>query len=801
VTHIGSLAVHRIAGLPGGFLSLSHDVSDSLLESIHAATIEQATSAATLSDEIHALVPTIEKPTRNALLRARRLIHNGKLLDPEDLRLLELLDSDAVDKFSGATRQLQARLHDLENAIHADAARSHGLINAAIHHEAMSGALTLLAPEFLAAIARKGFQPHSKLLRTALYYIIRAAMKPSPLSSLTGVQVEGVELAARSAQVPVSLAFAALRAAAVHPAYMWELDSIPSPVWSDGTRTYVIVQDSSAVDGEYPWIVEESVDVEAVAADLASAGPWAGGRLDELRDSLYVDDAELRVRRLLKTGLIRPVIPWTNNSNPIEALHLLLSAASRRESDGLDRCLLSILDAERTLAAADVGDRAMVLVHLREAVNELFDILGAPVPAGRYINEDTSVSQSRFVAADMHHAHISALADSLRPSFFRSHVYDALVEAFVARFGVGGTAPDASRFLMECDKTPEFASALFAAKLGDSKWLPDVHGDSRSSLPVGATSAPPTAAIMYQAAEDSGDQSGIVLNQISSGTGGLVARFSSLDESGAFGSEIRKWIDECYPQVEEKWAFIPSSSVSALQRAGTDVLPEMQFLSSENEARSFQALTLVHDPALDILDFQTEDGRRIAPVHLGIVPAWMSKGPVGLALTLIDPWVDGSALTRSSHPARRLANASAAARNVPRLCVDGVVLHRETWTVPVAELPFETLSESPTAFLVRLDEWRRNAGLPAEVFVWIIGSNSVDGNIRKPLWMNFHSLVTVESVLHLARGQSFLRFQEVLPARRQDYSLDSIPESHVREIVRFVRWDRPDAPAPAEEQR
>src|SRR5690606_33645557 len=71
----------------------------------------------------------------------------------------------------------------------------------------------------------------------------------------------------------------------------------------------------------------------------------------------------------------------------------------------------------------------------------------------------------------------------------------------------------------------------------------------------------------------------------------------------------------------------------------------------------------------------------------------------------------------------------------PRKDLDGVVLSRAHWSVPLGELP--TLSGTDEELVRNWTVWRRNQGIPSEVFVRFVRSTqSFSPADRKPIWVD-----------------------------------------------------------------
>jgi hypothetical protein len=371
------------------------------------------------------------------------------------------------------------------------------------------------------------------------------------------------------------------------------------------------------------------------------------------------------------------------------------------------------------------------------------------------------------------------LATAIRPTIFRSRVYDAILDAFLSTHGRGGTAHDVMAFLTTCSLSRPFRAALQSARAADRS--PDAHRE-RTALPVGATTAPPTASVFLQCTSEQPDAQ-VVVNQLMPGLGGVVARFSGLgDAPTTLVPMIASWAGQLYSDAAEVRSVLPGLDVNPLQRAATAALRPLRGGDLEE---AFAGIALTHDAARNVLEFTRGDGTLIAPIPLGIVPSWTFDGPVGLLLTILDPWIDGSMLTRESNPIRR-AQRSERVERYPRRTEQAVVTRRATWRIPVADLPTQR-DRDPGRFLIALHAWRTALGMPNEVFVRVHGDDPFDPATRKPMWMRFTSWYSVSAIWGLLAGRHTMEIEESLPVRPS--------AERAEETVVTLGWSRPGSEA------
>jgi hypothetical protein len=108
--------------------------------------------------------------------------------------------------------------------------------------------------------------------------------------------------------------------------------------------------------------------------------------------------------------------------------------------------------------------------------------------------------------------------------------------------------------------------------------------------------------------------------------------------------------------------------------------------------------------------------------------------------------------------------------HLPRVTVDGLVLCRETWTVPVPGVN----EASADAFLA-VRRWARKHGLPAHFFVKSPREN-------KPFLFDLDNPFLVENLMHLAEGVETFRVSEMLPDLGEQWLTDAAGNSYVCEL-------------------
>ena len=772
----------RIAALPTSSLDLSRAVTADLLDAAHETALAAELEATRTADALHDAVPRADGPTRRRLLAARRRLHRGTPLDGPDLDLVgEWTTPGHRRALEAAQRAHAAAGDDLRDAVAADARRAADLLRRALAAPAVDDALSLVSPELRRSVGGADLAAGSRLARKALFAVARAALKPTPLSTLAGIRHEhDAGPGRRVVQISPAVVPTLLAAAATDPAVQRTL------AWhrAGAVDARLVVRRRVSVVGGFGWGTTSTSTVDGSSDEVSDSvgAPLTWDDLGSLAAEAGADDPDARAGRWAASGLVEPVLPRTHDGGPLADLAAVLAASGTPVGLEASGHLAQALELADEVAVLSGDDRRSALGRLTHDLAAAAAALDADLDPRRVVYED-SVSPHSPVPPDDRRA-LQAVADHLRPTFFRSRAYGAVVEAFTKRHGAGGRAPDAAAFFHEAAGDPAWAAEVHRRWAADSTLAAD-PADGHARGLVGRTTAPPTAAVSYQVATTGGDV--LVLNQVHGGTGGIVARYGQLDgdDQGLVRTAVDAWLDSCFGDVP--WMpFVPNHDVNSLQSQGAGGR-EVLGWPADGTPRgagtiSFSDLSLHHDPSTDTLEFRTARGDLVAPVYLGVVPPWSFDLATRLALTVMDPWVDGSELSRASNPYVRKTLVAARPGRRDRSTVDGaVVVERETWDLPgdafpVADRPLA----DPVAYLLEVDSWRRGHGMPDEVFVVAIGSDPVDASTRKPVWLDFRSLHVVLAVAEHVAGAELLRVQEASPTRAGG--------DRVVEHLRLLRW-------------
>ncbi|MEN3585124.1 hypothetical protein AAH978_13335 [Streptomyces sp. ZYX-F-203] len=755
--HAVGPALARIAGLPARAVAplAANDIAH-LLDGVAAARTELASLGPTVSDLLYVAVPLMGTPTeRRSCLRWRRAAHAA---DPVAVSaelsaaVAEVLRRAGVDpepprRWTRVADRLLSLRAGLADAVPTTRATQERALRTLMTEPVVARGLSVVTPMFFARTTKD--RPLDRGERVTAYgYAVRTALKTSPLSSLTDVTVPGADHGPR---VRVGLhpltVRTLLHAAAPRPEVRDRLVWRPNDALGGTGDTARLSVPLWTVNEGWAWTHEETVEVRdrpdltALPAGPETAAP--GGMPAE------------RLERHLASGLLlvddpcppEEIVPWLTA--------LLADApdpAGREAAARLDEVSHHLA----RVADGSPSERAEALRGVRTALAAALDALGAPdawpledvtlVYEDRAGTTDAAPPDGRARRAVLRHA--EAACASLRVS----DEYQALTDAFVARFGDGGVCRDVFGF---CRDIAESA-------------VPVPISEARRPAHAGRSACLPSVSLLFQLADGGQDGPLVVVNQISSGSGALAARFHRLidgAERNGFADRLRDWATTLHPGAE-CLEFLPAREVSPLQADSAGLLPALRWPGTPHPhgpGTEPTELELAHDPERHALELRRPGGAPVAPVYLGTVPRHLVGGGARVLLTLVDPWwlppgnADG---VRTDGPVSRGHG------HFPRRTRGRAVVRRAHWRCDGSEVPRRRADEDWPGFLERVDDWRRSLGMPAEVYVRRDTGFPRRDALRKPLWVAFASPVGLEALHRMTeRPGEPVVFTECLPGR------------------------------------
>ncbi|MGI5352480.1 hypothetical protein ACQEU8_30470 [Streptomyces sp. CA-250714] len=763
-----------------------------------------------VEDVLFALVPLLDdaRELRRAVLAARRAAHRAAPPGWDErtaARIEEYADEEAraaLHRWQELTAAAQAVAGELEKEVAQDRAAAEDTLTAALEDPAFAHSLALATPDWVRyGSARKlhKARKRQRAIRTLYSYTVRAAAKTSPFARLTTVGVPGRAHDGHAVhQVSATVAFTALYALACSPHTAPLLRYRPSP-----TTGELLLHPEYVATGGVTWRIDHVVEAGPAAGwahTLAAACDEGDGTLSHeaaLR-ALGGADPFRRYLRLLDSGVLAPVAPWRRGEDAVSVLLALTDGV--RDDGPAVVAQLRELAAERDRMAAPFGaaadaprQRAGAVARVRELGREWARAAGWDRFEPAEVCYEDAVTELRLppvLEDEETAADLRRLGASIRPRLFRSHLYDELVRRFVALYGRGGSCDDVLGFAMRCgaetDRDPELerAAQLDLAAREDP--------GERAWLPVGPSSAPPSAAVLFQQMRPVGGPR-MVVNQFNPGTGGLLTRFKGLLGDG-FADALRTHVRRCWPYAAHHHELVLWTECSTVQAQSAGLLPPLT-LPGELTAPGALALSatrLVHDPHQDTLTLLAPDGLPLAAAYTGLVPTHLFPKFARFLAVLSDPWINGSPLSDYRMPFQ-LPRDPERVLALDRQTLGGegrVVTRRASWIVPVDRLPLLG-SGSDAEAVTAADAFRRAHGMPYELFAYLLpaGRGMSPDHDRKPLWIRLDSAVSLDVLAHwITPGISHVRLVEALPAHDQHPLRDAHGEQRAAEHAVLLHW-------------
>lgn len=785
----------RYGGLPVDALPAPDLRVVTLLAAIDRSEVALDAQRDHLIELLYTAVPTVERAARRRLLAAKRAVFAGTGTRLVDVGLdaalrarCEQWDRD-VERRDALVDELRSTVDEHE-AVLADALR------ATLRVPEFSASLAVAAPEFVrGALAGLDGPMSAKMLRTLYQYVARTSRKTSPFSGLTAVAEPGRPVQGRS---NVAVAHH-LAAQLVHDGALSGAAHVlvtPSPVhaWTEGDgrlaliprhsfRDGIVFREETVVHADHVVLWSARVADEDSPLDLDAASRAVGGNA-----------SAVRIRRLIDSGALRPVIPWGRGENPYDVLPALLPEGVRDVGKAELSTLKRVTDA---FVGATASQRVDLLDQVRDVCTKVFPPGALGDRPGGLVYEDceSPVAEQDPLAAPAVAEDLERLAALVEPAIFRSHLYDVMVRRFVAAYGSGGTCREPLAFFMALAVDNDGDIDAARAFRQDLRATAEQRAQRRAGVGPTAVARHLGAYLQFVApsVEDLAAGRGLtVVNMFGSGNGALQARYHRM-----FGADYRNrlrrhvqalWRPEVVLELEV-WA---SCNTGQAQSAG--ILPELRLPSEPRGLLgvSLDGLRLIHDPAEDALILAGREPVGLA--YLGLTPQHLLPSYFRWLALLADPWVRFPA--HSDHSRRQLLSRrrpTGRVHAVPREQNGRLVTGRATWWVPVDR---DALFDPDDVALVRA--WHRlvdENGMPRELFAHqSVGLGGSTDDTRKPQYVDTTSPLSLRCLERwLAPSATELVLVEALPDRSGHISRYE-GKARVSEYVANLAWTQADAP-------
>lgn len=684
-----------------------------------------------VEDVLHDLVGGCEdRDRRRALLAARRNIHRGVVAD----RHVELLrrigrDRPEVSRWLDAAQEVaRAAATETEDRrrLAAAAARAASALRDPQLTRGIAFASTAFARDLRCAPST-GLDAETRLARTAVSYLVRAALKPSPFSTLT----------------------------TVHPATADPVvpgDADTPAAWARDVTTFrplAVELHRRCVTKPFAWSGPHPVRAvpaatmqlrDAAYAFLPSYAQKAGlyYRTDEITE-VTGETPPVTPARGVESGRLHAPRPWDlSDGHELTALH----ADGRRRAwpdpvvGVLDRAARAVEDVEAAATPEDVLDALDGLGAVaQEALTQVGSRAGAWLLKEPLVHEIVAGEPVPGPGGGLGPAAEQVLAGRVVPMSF----YENLRQVAEAVHG------------FEPAPLIDFCAEVTIA--AERAQLRTVSGADLADLPRGHLSLARPASVVYH--QQAGDL--IVVNTVMADYLGSRSRWGRLGPLR--DAVVRDAVTTAalrHPGTVP-YQFSASTDWTTTQRPGPG-LPLAEWggaLLDHPGAVDLARFTVRLDRDSRTLQVADPDGAPAALLYGGAIPPHLLKGVEGVLAMICSPW---AVIPPRTRPAPTDGGTVAA-----RLERDGIVWSRRTWALAPEAVPVWERGASVTEFVARVDAWRRGHGMPEQLFV-AAATASGARRVGKPTWVSLEHPLTLVTALRRPPDLAQWVVTEALPA-------------------------------------
>ena len=789
---LAPFALVRVAALPyQALLDLAAPSATAACDRYLAAWTRMSTLQPPLEDALHRAVPSATPEDRRLLVTLKRDVHNTR--HPRTaVGTLEALaarlpreDAEVLKAWLAADRASRDARADLEVSYDAGV-RLHTRVrlHELVMQEDFLRPLVLASPELyrhvVAAGPARSHDPAStKAERSLLAYVLRAGAKTSPFSSfmhhalieLDPADASPLPLLSRRDRTARSYlnrgALASLgEAAAREPSLRGEpLMSNPSlSVLGDGcvelsVPTYVPfarrlwrVEQPRRLRlhprlGEHLRALPAELPFAQLGAELAACGlaPEAAGALAEK----LVLAGVASPRRTEDAFVERP------------GAELLGRLADARCPDAA--AASAAIDALTGLADAFCQLSAEARAVALDEARRLYRIASTSLSGGRsdgapdadalnLILEDAHLAGPCSRAGSALTALLGEVGAALAPHVVERPEFAALRNAFLARFGVGGTSDDLVGFMRAQAPVPTDPATPPAAE--------------RRPRPAAGPGLP-ISVFVQVATPASGPVA--VINQVHSGCGVLSARYGFGEDAfpRALRAGLRRWIHAVKAPREP--VDVPlcgeCNPLQAHPRLTERVLVWPGEPTSDPRALLARDVVLRHDPLSDTLELLDRAGKPLAPVYLGATVLTAASGPPYWLTVLAQPYE----IERPGALLMPPPDTRGDVLQVPARVHGRVVLQRATTWLRGRRICEQWLRGAGPERLLAVAADCAALGVPRIVFARPAVEAAPRGDRHKPIWVDTRNPFSLDLLGRLAATSEWVALSEPYPAPQESW--------------------------------
>jgi Lantibiotic dehydratase, N terminus len=823
-------ALVRVAALPVHVLrGLTLERTAELVRQADAADAELSRIRRALVDILYAAIGGCnDVRLRRWLLAVKRDLYNDRPLRmrevPADGAAPPPEVTGALATMEAAEREAARAMQVLETTHEEESAVVQRILARLADDDTVAIGLLLANPDVAAAaqhLAGTGanLRPSRREWRSAAVarYVTRAATRTTPFGAAAGAGVVNLDVALARPEGDAEwrirpqvhagnlLAWLSQR---LSPAARDRIPLRVAPLRrtrNGGTNLEVPKIDRAPLQGSARWSIREFTTV-TVSGPVESVLELAEGRTAvELVDKVAETDEERQAWRslidqLLAAGILEREMPRPG-VDP--------SGLARLGSD-IAR-LGDPVAAERLRLLGDQLAASTRPGSLRSLIEDLTEEHG-PDAATPVTYHDMQLSGLAAAATGIDLEHLS---DDLRPalhlaaSTLGTDHHRRLTDAFLSRFGVDGVCNDVAGWLVDLLREPGFVAKLRRLNPRPT-WASGPLGEairtatsSRLVLDPELFAALPreplpgaVSAFVQAASAESAYR--LVLNGLQSGRHKYLSRY--LDDDGAPTGALRELVADLASDVGPVPVEVaPCLGINfQLHPPLTSHALEIPFEPASGHAETLPLadLRLTFDPATNRLRMWSRRlQRQVEPLHLGFLRDSALPDEL-ILLRALSPRFGEEALSEAVDLYNaldwgELVLGHTPASHRPRIEVGRLVLERERWAVPMAEVPRPERWETSLSFFRRLNRWRDKRDLPQRGFVRRLSPDRLLQTAAAPrFYLDWQSpFVTVWLGLSRNRpnGSDWLIITEPLPPP-EEAAMRIGDAAHVAELM--VQFDR-----------
>ncbi|MGP4066186.1 lantibiotic dehydratase [Oceanobacillus sp. M65] len=781
----------------------------------------------TLDEALYQLVSTFTEEERhlsNFTLKVKRNIFNGRPLNisPEYTheirsRILKK-DLHLLLTWHQKIHEIEKLMIDTKKIFDTELVIANTNLASEMDNSEWKKGMAIANPSYLTTFnknKKKLWHPHKQFARTSISYLNRITAKTSPFSTFTKIGMTSFtpqenhikedknyryNFCSVTKALCSELVFEMVKKAEFQPYFTYEKNT--SIRFVTPTNIQYVVSDFSIANG-FAWRNDNLITKNLNEDQLLFLQNVEKSTYDEI-----VASTPIPFSKLIDMQLIKPVLPFSRKTEqPLFVLGEFLKNKQTFKTRRIARIAKWIEDCILLMEGSDSRKRISYQKFIYLQTKRMFDMVSSSY-SSKVLNNSLIYENARserkhpplgkYVKQDLEY-----LAEHMRKYMFVTHVYELLCDHFIQLFGRGGVCTDIKEFLYSFESRKDRVRLMKKA-LRKDKQLANALVQERIFAPISDSASPPNATIFYQIAAENGYEDIIngnyklVLNQGSSGQGGLLLRFESMfsDEKGDLKKRMGDWIQSMYPNSEV--VNLPVISEFNNLQSDRGITKRSLRIGGETSTTEeyddylLEDLILVHCDDNNTLTLMNKERKPIAPIYLGTVPQHMHYGIISYILTISMPWINAFDINGTSPFSTKTAPPEKVEFH-ERLESGRIVLKRAKWVIPRYLFPIKEQHENSYAYFLRIKEFQKEYNLPEEGFLANDQAKfSIDTKKRKPLYFNFNNYHSIEAAVQtLLEGQVLaISFTEALPNKATHWLKDDEGQFYTTEYMSLLKWSR-----------